>query len=158
MVGLSVDNKKLIIFGFILIIVQLGVYSALWLNPFVEGISDQFSQSPSVKPYEYFGGLDNWMQIRTIYNVVLLAILIKIFLMFYEKLPGTGWSKGVWFGLIVSTIKVLPEAFNKWTLIVYPEQLIVLQLVNGTLGLVIFGVLISTVFVKMGVIKSEYHG
>jgi len=147
-------NNKVVILGGIIILAQLAVYSILWLNPYVESITAQFTNSPSVKSYEYFGGLDNWMKLRTIYNAVILALLIKLFLMFYEKLPGTGWVKGIWFGLIISAIKVIPEAFNKWTLIVYPDQLILLQLVNGTLGLVIFGLLLSTVFLKAGVVSS----
>ena len=148
-----VDRKRAVIVGSVVILIQMGVYSALWLNPYVAGITGLFENSPSVRSYEYFGGVDNWMLIRTIYNVLILAILIKIFLMFYEKIPGSGWIKGVWFGFIISMIKVFPEAFNKWTLIVYPDELIILQFVNGLLGLVIFGILLSTVFTKMGVIK-----
>ena len=81
----SINHKKAFLFGIVVILIQLGVYSVLWLNPYVEGISNQFAHSPSVKPYEYFGGLDTWMQLRTLYNIAILAILIKVFLLFIDE-------------------------------------------------------------------------
>jgi len=152
---MRIDSKKTVIWGAIIILLQMGVYSAIWLNPYVNSISLQFSENPGVKPYDYFGSLDNWMQIRTIYNVIFLAVLIKVFLMFYENIPGSGWKKGVYFGLIITLIKAVPEAFNQWTLIVYPEELIILQLVNGALGLVIFGVLIATTYDKFLMVNEK---
>lgn len=95
------------------------------------------------------------MQIRTIFNIFILAVLAALFLMFYEKIPGKGWEKGVWFGLIISVVKVFPEAFNKWTLVVYPNELIILQFVNGCLGLIIFGVMLAVLFQKMAVISDS---
>lgn len=133
---------------------QMGIFSALWLNPFVEGISAQFADHPSIKPYAYFGGIDNWMQLRTLYNIALLAILIKLYLMFYSNIPGAGWVKGLCFGLMISLIKTVPEAFNKWTLISYPDELILIQLINGSLGSIIFGVLVATLFEKFGVVNT----
>lgn len=148
-----IDKKKAIIWGLIAIILQMGIFSALWLNPIVSGINDQFINDPAVIPYEYFGDLDEWMKIRTIYNIFILAVLVNLFLMFYEKIPGKGWVKGIWFGLIISTVKVFPEAFNKWTLVVYPNELILLQFVNGYVGLIIFGVMLAILFRRMSVIK-----
>ena len=95
------------------------------------------------------------MKLRTIFNIIFLAILIKFFLMFYDNIPGTGWKKGITFGLIISLIKVVPEAFNKWTLIVYPNELILVQLINGVIGFVIFGIVISTVYQKFKVIYAS---
>ena len=148
-----IDNKRAIIFGLIIILIQMGVYYVIWMNPYVNSISLQFADNPTVKPYEYFGGLENWMKLRTIYNIIFLAILIKLFLMFYGNIPGTGWKKGMCFGLIISLIKVVPEAFNKWTLIVYPNELILVQFINGLIGFIVFGIVISTIYQKFNVIN-----
>ena len=136
--------------GVLIILLQIGVYSAIWLNPYVNGISLQFADHPAVKPYEYFDGLHIWMRLRAVYNVIFLAVLIKIFLMFYSNIPGSGWRKGIYFGCIISLIKVVPEAFNKWTLIVYPNELIILQLING-----IIGFMSSIIYKKFNVIKVK---
>jgi len=140
------DKKKTISWGVVAIFLQMAIYYAIWMNPYVSAISLQFSDHPAVKPYDYFGGLENWMTIRTLYNIVILAILIKLFLLVYTKIPGVGWQKGVYFGLTISLIKVVPEAFNKWTLIVYPNELIYLQLINGTIGFTLFGILIAVIY------------
>jgi len=151
--NIQVHTTKAVILGIIAILLQMGVYYIIWMNPFVNDISLQFADHPTVKPYEYFGGLDNWMQMRTVYLVIMLAILIKIYLMFYTNIPGTGWQKGMWFGLILGIIKVIPNAFNTWTLIVYPNELILIQMVNGVIGFIIFGVIVSTTYDYFNVIK-----
>lgn len=150
---MQIDTKKAFTWGAVVIIIQMGVFYVIWMNPFVNEISIQFSNDTAVKPYEYFGGMDNWMQIRTIYNVVLLAVVFGIFLMFYTNIPGNGWKKGANYGLILSLLSVIPAAFNKWTLIVYPNELIILQLVNGIIGVIVFGILSSLVCQKFSIIK-----
>lgn len=154
MASTLINTKRAFVIGALIIVMQMGIFSALWLNPFVEGISAQFADHPSIKPYAYFGGIDNWMQLRTLYNIALLAILIKLYLMFYSNIPGAGWVKGLCFGLMISLIKTVPEAFNKWTLISYPDELILIQLINGSLGSIIFGVLVATLFEKFGVVNT----
>ncbi len=130
-----------------------GFFYVIWMNPFVNEISLQFANHPSVKPYEYFGGLDNWMRLRTIYLVVMLAIIIKIFLIFYTNIPGNRRQKGIYFGVFLSVIKSIPVAFSTWTLIVYPNELIILQLVNGIIGYLFFGVIVSTMLSYFNVVK-----
>ena len=152
---IQVNNFKAVIWGGVAILLQMGFFYIIWMNPFVNEISLQFSNHPSVKPYEYFGGLDNWMRLRTIYLIVMLAIIIKIFLMFYTNIPGCNyWQKGVSFGLFLSIIKSIPDAFNTWTLIVYPNELIILQLANGIIGYIFFGVIISTIYHFFNVITE----
>lgn len=146
--GIQLNAKNTVVWGAIIIVLQMGIFYIIWMNPFVNEISLKFANNPAVKPYEYFGGLSNWMTIRTIYNIFLLAIVFKVFLMFYNNIPGHGWKKGLNFGFIISLLSVIPAAFNKWTLIVYPGELIVLQLVNGIIGVTIFGVLAAVVSQK----------
>lgn len=150
---IEVDNGKAILWGSIAILAQMGFFYIIWMNPLVNGISIQFSNHPAVKPYEYFGGLDNWMFLRTVFLIAILAIFIKFFLLFYSNLPGEGWKKGLYFGLILCILKAIPDAFNKWTLIVYPDELIILQLINGVIGYVFFGVVVSMLFCRFGVVR-----
>ena len=153
---IQVNGPKALVFGALAILFQMGFFYIIWMNPFVNEISIEFSNHPSVKPYEYFGGIDNWMRLRTVYLVLMLAIMIKVFLMFYTNLPGSNyWKKGISFGLFLSIVKSIPEAFSTWTLIVYPNELIILQLVNGIIGYVFFGVMISVLYHYFSVIKLQ---
>ena len=153
---IQINSFRAVIWGGIAILLQMGFFYIIWMNPFVNGISAEFSNHPSVKRYEYFGGLDNWMRLRTVYLILMLSIMIKIFLMFYTNLPGSNyWKKGVSFGIFLSIIKSIPDAFSTWTLIVYPSELIILQLVNGVIGYIFFGVMVSTIFHYSSVIKLQ---
>jgi len=153
---IEVNSLKAVMWGGVAILLQMGFFYIIWMNPFVNEISLQFANHPSVKPYEYFGGLDNWMRLRTIYLIVMLAIMIKIFLMFYTNIPGKNyWQKGISFGLFLSIIKSIPDAFSTWTLIVYPNELIILQLVNGIIGYIFFGVIVSAIYNYFKVIKFQ---
>ncbi|MDH5219180.1 MAG: hypothetical protein OEX19_15860 [Gammaproteobacteria bacterium] len=151
---IEVDRKKAVIWGSLAILLQMAFFYAIWMNSFVADISIRFSDHPSVKPYEYFGGLDNWMFLRTVFLITMLAIMIKIFLILYSSLPGVGWKKGLYFGLMLGIIKAIPDAFNKWTLIVYPNELITLQLINGVIGYVFFGIIVSVLFHQFSVIRT----
>jgi len=153
--NINVNQLKAIIVGALAILLQMGFFYIIWMNPFVNDISLQFADHPAVKPYEYFGGLDNWMRLRTIYLILMLSLMIKVFLMFYTNLPGKGWQKGIYFGLILSIIKVIPDAFDTWTLIVYPNELIILQLINGSIGYVFFGLMISFLYHRFNVIQLQ---
>lgn len=55
---------------------------------------------------------------------------------------------------MLALIKAVPEAFNQWTLFVYPEQLILIQLTNTCVGLVLFGIYMSVLFEKFHVIEN----
>ena len=93
------------------------------------------------------------MKIRTLFHVLYLSACIYLYILFYRSIPGSGWNKRLIFGLIIGVMKHTPEAFNQWTLIVYPGQLILLQLINGVLSLVIFGALLAIILEKSESIK-----
>jgi len=151
--AVRINNKKAVIWGTVAILLQMGFYYIIWMNPFVNEISNTFADHPTVKPYEYFGGLDNWMQLRTLYLIVMMAIIIKIYLIFYSNIPGNYWQKGLLFGFILSILKSIPDAFNTWTLIVYPGELILLQMINGVIGYLFFGVMLSTLYYYFKVVE-----
>jgi hypothetical protein len=80
---------------------------------------------------------------------------MALYLVLYNGLPGTGWRKGLFYGGMLALIKAVPEAFNQWTLFVYPEQLILIQLFNTCVGLVLFGIYMSVLFEKFNVIERN---
>ncbi|NOZ51907.1 MAG: hypothetical protein GXP08_02005 [Gammaproteobacteria bacterium] len=149
-----VNYKKAVLWSTLVIIFQMFVFYLLWANPIVKEISAQFIHHPSIKPYEFVGGLDNWVMLRTIFHIVFLSSFIYLYLFFYKIMPGKGWKKGLYFGLLIGALTHIPEAFNQWTLIIYPSQLILLQLTNGAIALAIYGILVAVVFQKMNIIEE----
>jgi len=149
-----VNYKKAVIGSIIVIVLQMFVFYLLWMNPMARDLSAQFTDHPIIKPYEFVGGQDNWLMLRTIFHIVFLSSFIYLYLFFYNTIPGAGWKKGLCFGLLIAALTHIPEAFNQWTLIAYPSQLILLQLINGAVALAIYGILVSIIFKKMNVIKE----
>lgn len=154
---IEINIKKAVLWGSAAILIQMVFFYVIWMNPFVNDISVQFASHPSVKPYEYFGGLDNWMRLRTLFLLVFLSFTIVVFLVFYTNIPGNGWKKGFYFGLLLSLIKAFSDAFNKWTLIVYPNELISLQLVNGVISYVFFGVVVAFLYEFFNVVSLKHQ-
>jgi hypothetical protein len=103
---------------------------------------------------DYFGGLGNWLGLTFLFGILFTVLIIWLYLLLYPSLPGSGWQKGLFYGLMVGGIKAVPEAFNQWMLFDYPTILIVMQLTNTMLGLTIFGLLLAVVVDKIGVFKE----
>jgi hypothetical protein len=106
---------------------------------------------------DYFGGLGNWLLLTFLFGIFFTILIIALYLLLYDRIPGTGWQKGVAFGLMVGFIKAVPEAFNQWMIFDYPTILIVVQLINTLLGLTLFGLLLAVVFEKLKVIEVDWR-
>ena len=125
----------------------------LYLNPIVSGIYAQYEGHHSSKPIEYFGGTNNWIALMAVFGIIHGAIVIILYLLLYKGIPGTGWRRGLIFGLMCWIIGTVPEAFNQWMLFDYPAILIKIPLINGFIGWAVFGILISVLFQKFKVIE-----
>jgi hypothetical protein len=127
----------------------------LYMNPLVSGIFAQFKDHPGIRPMEYFGGMENWLGLTMGFGLFLEIFVIILFVLLYQGIPFTKWRKGLAFGTIIGVLRAVPEAFNQWMLVNYPEPLILVQLVNTFLGYIILGFLIGIIFDKAKVISEE---
>ncbi|MEW6042143.1 MAG: hypothetical protein AB1633_11545 [Elusimicrobiota bacterium] len=151
----TINYKKVVIWGIVVIILQMFVGNLLYQNPIVSGIYEQYEGHPSTKPMDYFGGLGNWLLLTMLFGIFLEIVFIILYLLLYKSIPGTGWKKGLSFGLMIGFIKAVPEAFNQWMLFAYPTILIHIQLINTLISLIIFGILLAVIFEKFKVIEKR---
>jgi hypothetical protein len=152
---MKINTKKAVIWGTILIILQMIIGNMLYMNPVVANINKQFEGHPSIKSFDFLGGLENWIILTMVFGIFLMIIWIFLYKLFYSSLPGKGWIKGLYFGIIIGFIKSVPEAFNQWMVINYPTPLILIQLFNTFISLVIFGALLGFLYSKFKVITYE---
>lgn len=148
------DVKKAVLWGIVLILIQMALGNLLYMNPIVAGINKQFEGHPSVKSFDFIGGLGNWIALTMVFGIVLMVFWICLYKLLYHSLPGKNWAKGLSFGFIIGFIKSVPEAFNQWMVINYPVPLILVQLFNTYLGLIIFGALLGFLFFRFRVIEE----
>lgn len=147
--------KKGILWGFVVIIIQMILSNLLYINPIVAKINEKFVGHPSLKTFDFIGGLGNWILLTMVFGIVLMIIWIILYRYTYIIIPGKGWIKGLIFGLVLGFIKSIPEAFNQFMVINYPIPLIMVQLINTLLGLTIFGFLLGFLYSKFKVIVEE---
>ena len=143
--------------GLVVIALDMVVGNLLYMNPWVSGLYAQYEGHPSTKSMDYFGGLANWLGLTFLFGILFTVLIIWLYLLLYPGLPGHGWQKGLFYGLMVGFIKAVPEAFNQWMLFDYPAVLIATQLVNTMLGLTIFGLILAVVFDKLKVINEVQY-
>ena len=150
----KINIKRAVLWGCILIVIQLVFSSLLYMNPIVANINKAFAGHPSIKSFDFIGGLGNWILVTEIFGILLMIFWIILYRFAYYSIPGKGWIKGVIFGVVIGIIKSIPEAFNQWMVINYPVPLVLVQLVNTLLGLTIFGLFLGLFFSKFKVIEE----
>ena len=150
-----INYKKAVIWGVIVWIIQVIISNLLYMNPIVMGINKQYEGHSTIKSFDFIGGLGNWILLTLIFGTFLMIVWIVLYLLLYRSIPGAGWKKGLFYGLMIGFIKAVPEAFNQWMLFVYPVPLILMQLINTLLGLIIFGMLLGFFYDKFKVIQIE---
>ena len=151
----KINTKKAVLWGTVLIILQMIIGNILYMNPVVAQINKQFEGHHSIKSFDFLGGLGNWIILTMIFGIFLMIIWMFLYKLFYLSLPGKGWIKGLYFGIIIGFIKSVPEAFNQWMVIDYPTPLILVQLFNTFISLIIFGSLLGFFYSKFKVITNE---
>jgi hypothetical protein len=150
----KINTKKAIIWGFVVIIIQMLISNLFYMNPIVLKINESFAGHPSLKSFDFIGGLVNWILVTMVFGMLLMIFWIFLYRYAYTCIPGKGWIKGLIFGFIIGIIKSVPEAFNQWMVINYPIPLILVQLINTLLGLSIFGLLLGLFYFKFKVIEE----
>ncbi len=144
----QLNTKKAILWGSVVILIQMIVSNLFYMNPIVSKINQQFEGHCTIKNFDFLGGLGNWIVLTMVFGIILMIFWIFLFKYCYSCLPGKGWIKGLIFGITIGIIKSVPEAFNQWMTINYPTPLIVMQLINTFLGLLIFGSLLRFFYTK----------
>ena len=112
-------------------IVWFMVGGALYMNPFIAKMYKQYEGAPGVKKWrsipKYLGYMFSVMFIP---NIMWAAVyqLIK------PVLPQSNIAAALTFGLILVAIKIFPRFFDMWIQSTYPNKLLLVELINGTIG------------------------
>ena len=152
---MKINYKKAFLAGLITFLIDMIISNILWMNPYIAGTFKKFEGHASIKSMEYFGGLGNWLLLTFTFGFCLTAFFIILYIILYKGIPGNNWiKKGLFFGIMIAIIKAVPEAFNQWMIFVYPNILIILQLLNTIIGLILFGIYLAF-FIKIFKVIEE---
>ena len=140
---MTTSISQAVLGGVVASIVWFIVGGALYMNPFVAKIFKDAENSPALKKWP---NVPKYLGLQFIGGALAQCLLWAfVFALVKPALPEGTWLKGVAFGLIVVAVKIYPRFFDMWIQSTYPNRLLAVELVNGTIGSFIIGVIFAYV-------------
>jgi hypothetical protein len=70
-----------------------------------------------------------------IFGILIQCLLFAFVYSFIKPiLPGSLFLNTIFFGLILVAVKIFPRLFDMWMQSTYPNKLLAVEFVNGTIG------------------------
>lgn len=120
-------------------VVHFAVIAVLYGNPIVDRIDRAFEGSPAMK---------RWPSKPRYFATQFLGTQVEVYILtaaFFWLRPGIGvpgYPGALLLGGVFAAIRVYPRFWNMWIQTTYPNRLLAIEVVNGTLGtLVVCGFL-----------------
>ena len=79
-------------------------------------------------------------------SFVLNIILAGVYALVYKGIPGEGVMRGLWYGVIVWLVGVLPGMFSTYTFMTVAATVVVYWLVQGLIAHLIYGAIIAAIY------------
>jgi len=139
---MTIDIIQTISGGFIASVVWFIVGGALYMNPFVAKIYKDAQGSP---------GLKKWSSVPKYIGLQYAGILAQcllwafVFALVKSALSEEVLIKGLVFGLILVAVKIFPRFFDMWIQSTYPNKLLAVEFINGTIGSFVIGMVFAYV-------------
>jgi len=121
-------------------VISFVLLSLLYGNPLIRKIYDKYKDEPVMKKVDSPG---KWMLSMFIFGLFEVLFAGLIFYIAANVLPGSGWLKGLYFGLLLSGVRVYSRFVNMYLLTSYPNSLHIIEFVNGVIGSIVMGLRFS---------------
>ncbi len=110
------------------------------MNPFVAKIYKDAQGLPGVK---------KWLNVPKYLSLQYAGILVQcllwafVFALIKSTLSEEVLIKGLVFGLVLVAIKIIPRFFDMWIQSTYPNKLLAVEIINGTIGSFVIGIVFA---------------
>lgn len=142
----SIRWGRVVVAGLLATVIGMLVGFVLYSS--VNGVYERFGDLPYAKPV---GSIPIYLSQMVVGGGALTVLWALVYAVIQEGLPGQNkWQKGLFFGLMLLVINMLPIAFNTWMQIAQPGVLILVEAVNRTIGLLVTGLVIAAVYGRPG--------
>ncbi len=139
---MTIDILQTILGGFIASIVWFIVGGALYMNPFVAKIYKNAEGSPALKKWP---SVPKYIGLQYIGILAQCLLWAFVFALVKPVLSEDILIKGLVFGLILVAVKIFPRFFDMWIQSTYPNELLAVEFINGTIGSFVIGVVLAYV-------------
>ena len=141
---MPINILQTILGGFLASIAWFIVGGMLYMNPFTAKL---------YKKFENHSGLKKWKNTKEyllkmyLFGILSQCLLFAFVYSFIKPiLPGTLLFNTFYFGLILVAVKIIPRLFDMWLQSTYPNKLLVVELVNGTIGSFVMALVFTFIF------------
>jgi len=131
---------KLLLAGLAASLVWFVIGGGLYMNPWIAKIYKDAKSSPGFKKWEsipqYLGAMFLVMLIPNILWALVYSFIKPV-------LPQDLIAAASIFALILIAIKIIPRLFDMWIQSTYPNRLLLIELVNGSIGSLVIGIVFA---------------
>ena len=85
----------------------------------------------------------------TVFDFINGFILVGVFMVIYKGVPGTGWKKGVNYGIIVGLFRVVMMSFSTIVMYAIPIEIVTVGLISGYIEIIILCIILSLICEKI---------
>jgi hypothetical protein len=137
---------SILLWGAVAGVIHFVVIGILYGNPLVDRISSKAeAESPAVKHWpskvKYFGTQFLGTQVE-------VYILTTAFIWLRPLVGIAGYGGALLLGALFAAIRVYPRFWNMWIQTTYPTKLLVVEIINGTIGTLVIALFLQAVAVR----------
>jgi hypothetical protein len=104
---------------------------ALYMNPVVAKIYKEVEVSPALKKWS---NIPKYLLLQYVGILAQCLLWAWVFTLIKPALSDEIFGRGLMFGFILVFIKIFPRFFDMWIQSTYPNKLLAIEFINGTIG------------------------
>ena len=120
--------------GFVASAAWFVVGSILYMNPLVAAQYRKETDSPGFRTWTNTG---RYLLLTYLFTLVQTLLWAGVFWFIRGALPATAAARIVAFAVILIATKIIPRFLDMWIQSTYPLRLLVIELINGSIGSVV---------------------
>lgn len=140
---MAINLLQTILGGFLASIVWFIVGGILYMNPIVAKIYKKLENSPELKKWK---DTKKYLINMYIFGILIQCLLFAfVYSLIKPILPGSLVLNTIFFGLILVAVKIFPRLFDMWMQSTYPNKLLAVEFVNGTIGSFVIAIVLALI-------------
>ena len=129
---MAIDIVQTILGGIVATFVWFFVGAIVYMNPVVDKIYKKFNNDLNVKDR---GETKTFLAKTFVFSILIQAMLFAFVYAFIQSLlPGTKLLNGLYYGIILVALKIIPRYLDMWMQSNYPITLLNIEFINGIIG------------------------
>jgi len=134
------DALQVVLGGVVASVAWFIAGGALYMNPFVTGVYKNAEASSALKKWP---SVPRYIALQYIGILAQCLLWAFVFALVNSALPEGLLIRGLVFGFILVVVKIFPRFYDMWIQSTYPGRLLAIELVNGTIGSLIIGMVFA---------------